>query len=114
MYRFKTSPCVPAPRAPVETCARGGRFTRGRFESTHGDDLNLYTGERRGGREGAGSSPVLLTKFAHVGLSRAPEVHRKKPLDRTHFQFENRSRTTHSRALQSFALPDKAVRFQLS
>ena len=36
--RFKTSPCVPAPRAHVEThvCA-WCRHTRGRFECTHGD-----------------------------------------------------------------------------
>ena len=53
-------------------------------------------------------------KFAHVGLSRAPEVHHKKPLDLTHLRFENRSRTTRSRFLQSFALHDKAVQLQLS
>ena len=43
---------------------------------------------------------------AHVELSRALEVHRKKPLVLTHSRFENRSRTTRSRVLQSFALPD--------
>ena len=34
MCTFKTSPCVPAPRAHVETSARGAG--RGRFERTHG------------------------------------------------------------------------------
>ena len=32
---FKTSPCMPAPRTCVSTCARGA--------STHGDVLNLHT-----------------------------------------------------------------------
>ena len=36
-------------------------------------------------------------------------IHRKKPLVLTHFQFENRSRTTRSRVLQSFASPNEAV-----
>ena len=67
-----------------------------RFESTHG-----------------GSSPVLLTRKAHVGSSRASEVHRKQPLNVAMFKFEKRSRTTCSRFLQSFALPDKAVKLQL-
>ena len=35
----------------------------------------------------------------------------KKPLDQTHFQFENRSRTTWPLFLHSFALPDEAVQF---
>ena len=42
--------------------------------------------------------------MAHVELSRASEVHRKKPLDLT--------RTTRSWFLPSFALPDKAVQLQ--
>ena len=49
---FKTSPCVPAPRAHmVYTCARGVDNTRGRFERTHGDVLSGHTGGkgRRGG-----------------------------------------------------------------
>ena len=62
------------------------------------------------GEEGGWSLP----KIAHVGLSRASEVHHKKPLDLTHLRFENRSRTTRSRFLQSFAIPDKAVQVQLS
>ena len=50
-----------------------------------------------------------LPKFAHVRLSLDPRGSPKKPLDLTHVQFENRSRTTCSRFLQSFALPDKVV-----
>ena len=55
-----------------------------------------------------------LPKFAHVRLSVVPRGSPKKPFDLTHFQFENRSRTTCSRFLQSFALPDKVVQLQLS
>ena len=58
------------------------RYTRGHFERTHGDVLNAHTGEGRGG-----SSPVLLTKMAHVGLSLDPrEVRQKQPLDLTHLR----------------------------
>ena len=41
---FKTSPCVPAPRAHVfqHVCA-WCRYTRGRFERTHGDVLSGHT-----------------------------------------------------------------------
>ena len=78
---------------------------------THGDVLNLHTevfetdtrgrgGERR--ERGGGSPSVLLTtrrpaKSYHV----LREVHRKKLLVLTHSRFENRSRTTRSRVLQS-------------
>ena len=55
-----------------------------------------------------------LPKFAHVGLSLDPRGSPKKPLDLTQFKFEKRSRTTCSRFLQSFALPDKAFQFQQS
>ena len=58
------------------------------------------------GRRG-GHRQFCLPKFAHVGWSRAPEVHQKKPLDVTHFQVEKRSRTTPFRFFQSFALPDE-------
>ena len=48
---------------------------------------------RRGEEGRGGSSPVLLTKMAHVGLSLGPrEVHQKQPLDLTHLRFESRSR----------------------
>ena len=46
--------------------------------------------------------------------SLGPRDSPKKPLDLAHFQFENRSRTTCSRFLQSFAFPDEAVQLQLS
>ena len=55
-----------------------------------------------------------LPKFAHVGCSLDHRGSPKKPLDLTHVQLENRSRTTCSRFLQSFALPDKVVQLQLS
>ena len=50
-----------------------------------------------------------LTKFANEGLSLDPRGSPKKPLDVTRFQYENRSRTTCSRFLQSFTLPAKIV-----
>ena len=53
-----------------------------------------------------------LPKFAQVCLSLDPRGSPKKPLDLIHYQFENRSRTTCPRFLQSFALPDTAVQFQ--
>ena len=50
--------------------------------------------------------------MGHVGLSRASEVnqsyHRIFPI----IKFENRSRTTRCRFLQSFAVPDKVVQLQ--
>ena len=123
--RFKTPPCVRSKRLRVyqhhaHMCYHMRawcRYTRGRFERTHGGVSNLHTGE--GGREEeeerrGGSSSVLLVKMARVEFSRASEVHRKKPLDLNHFQFENRSRTTCPRVLQSFAVPDQAVELQLS
>ena len=70
---------------------------------------------RRGGgerKEEAGPRQFCSPKFAHVGLSRGPQVQQKKPLDLTHSRFENRSRTTCPRFLQSFALPDEAVELQ--
>ena len=41
---FKTSPCIPAPRAHMlkHVCA-WCRYTRGRFERTHGDVLRGHT-----------------------------------------------------------------------
>ena len=45
---FKTSPCVPAPRAHMfqHVCA-WCQYTRGRFERTHGDVLSGHTGFSR-------------------------------------------------------------------
>ena len=41
---FKTSPCVPAPRAHVLKHVRAWcRYKRGRFERTHGDVLSGHT-----------------------------------------------------------------------
>ena len=83
--------CTGTTHTCVTTCGRGA--------GTHEDVLNGHTGA-------AGSSSILLTKFAHVELSHDPRGSPKKPLDVTRFQFDNRSRTTCSRFLKSFALPD--------
>ena len=90
---FKTSPCMLAPSAHVETHVRVV-------------PVQFWMDTRRAGRV---SSPALLTKnLATWGYHLAPDT--KETL--THFQFENRSRTTCSRFLQSSALPGKAVQFQ--
>ena len=67
-----------------------------RGASTHGDVLNVHTealwmDTRRGEGRGEGGS-------AHIEFS-LPEVHLKKLLDLTHFQFENKSNTARSRFL---------------
>ena len=79
--------CTSTTRTCGNTCARGA--------GTHGDVLNLHT-------------EVFGTDTRRV-ITCCREVHRKKPLVLTHSRFENRSRTTRSRVLQSFALPDEAV-----
>ena len=102
---FKTSPCVTAPRAHVETHERVmlvqtetlRTYTRGRFECTHG-----------------GSSSVLLANSCPRGVITCFRGSPKKLLDLTHFQFENRSRTTCSQFHHSFALPGNAVQSQQS
>ena len=99
----KTAPCVHSIRPRVyrhhaHMCYHMRawcRYTRGRFESTH---------MRAGGHR-----QFCLPEFAHVWLSRASEVHQKKPLD-----LKNESNRARSRFLSSFALPDKTVKFQLS
>ena len=86
----KKPPCVDSKRPRVyrhhaHTCyhmCAWCRYTRGRFEWTHSG-------------AGEGHRQFCLPKFAHVGSSRASEVHHKKPMDLTHFQFENRSREQH-------------------
>ena len=98
---LKMFPCTPAPRAHVETtCARGA--------GTHRDFLNEYTGtfsmDTRGA--GGGHRQFCAPKLAHVGLSRASEVHQRKRWILHIFSFENRSRTTCCRFLQSFASPE--------
>ena len=77
----------------------------------HGDGLNVHTEAFK--IYTRWSSSVLLTKICPRKVIPYPRGSPKKPLDLTHFQFENRSRTTCSRFLQSFALPDEAVKLQL-
>ena len=77
---FKTFPCVPATCAHVLNMCACCRYTRGHFERTRGRvECTHGGGEGRRGEEGrGGSSPVLLTKIAHVGLSLDPrEVHHR-------------------------------------
>ena len=62
------------------------------------DVLDGHTEGRRGGHR-----QFCLPKFAHVRLSRASEVHRRSFWIFPIFKFENRSRTTCPRFLQSFA-----------
>ena len=78
-----------------------------RFDRTHGHVLNGHTAW---GREG--HRQFCLPKFAHKGSSHAPDIHRKNHRMLPMFKFENRSRTTCPRFLQSFALPDEAVQLQ--
>ena len=92
------------------TCARGA--------GTHGDILNGHTGSvfsvshhnktqhTTTHHNTQDTTQHSSPKSAHAGLSRASEVHQKQALDLTHFQFENRSRTTCYRFLQSFAVPE--------
>ena len=82
------------------------RYTRVRFECTHGGVFESTHGW---------SSPVLFAKKSSRRVLTWPQRGSpKKPLDHTHFQFETRSRTTCPRFIQSFALPDKAVQCPLS
>ena len=109
--RFKTSPCVPAPRAHV--------LPHAGVVSVHRDVSNLHTEvfwtdtreeeEGEGGRGEGGHRQFSSPKFADIGLSRASE----RFTESNHwilqiFKFEKRSRTTRARFLQSFAFPDKA------
>ena len=102
----------------VSTCARGA--------GTHGSVLNVDT-EAFLNPHTRGRRQFCLPRKAHVEFSLGPrEDHQrnrwitcfrgsqKKPLDLTHFQFENRSKTTCPRFLQSTALPDKGVQLRLS
>ena len=115
---FKTCPCVPAPRAHVfrHTCA-WCLHTRGRFGRTHEREegegslsASAFSSRKQGFLiilsstltqcQVHASSPIFcLPRMAHVGSSRASEVHQKLTLDLTYFQFENRSRRTRSRVL---------------
>ena len=89
-------------RTCVSTCARC-RYTRVRFECTHGGVFE-YTHE--GGRR---------QRKAHVEFSLGPrEVHQRNPWIIHIFKFEKTSRTTCPRFLRSAALPAKTVQFPLS
>ena len=80
------------------------RHTRGRFECTHGKRFESTHGW---------SSPVQFTKNSPRRVITWP--HRFTESNHwmlAMFKFEKRSRTTCSRLLQSFALPDKAVKQQ--
>ena len=92
---FKTSQCMSAPRAHVETHVRVVLVHTGTF-------LNPHTGAR-------GSSSVLPTKNCPRKVITCFRGSPKKILDLSRFQIENRSRTTCPQFLQSFASPDKAV-----
>ena len=80
---FKTSPCMPAPRAHVFQHVRVVYVLNRHTEAF----LNPHTGGRR---------QFCLRSKAHVEvLLGHREVHQRNSwLDQTHFQFENRSRTT--------------------
>ena len=97
---FKTSPCMPAPRAHV--------LKHVRLVPVHTGTFWIHTWRAGGHRQ------CCLPKFAHVWSSLGPRGPPKKPMDLTHFQFENRSRATRCRFLKSFAVPDEAVQFQQS
>ena len=79
---FKTSPCVPAPRAHVLTCARFNmcawcRRTRGRRGRTHGGfewPPQHHDNAHNNDHQQHHSSP----KFPHVRFSRDSEVHLNK------------------------------------
>ena len=100
---FKTSPCMPATRRTCfSTCARG----------THGDVLNVHTESVLSLHTAVIASSAyqnLPTLNCHVLQRFTESNHWMLPM----FKFENRSRTTFSRFLQSFSLPDKAVKLQL-
>ena len=104
--RFKNVPVYAGnTRTCFSACAR--------VAGIHGDVLNLHTEAFLSPHTG-GRRQFCLPKFAHVGLSLDPRGPPKKPLDLTRFQLENRSRTSCSRFLKSFALPDEAVQLQLT
>ena len=92
-------------RTCVSTCARAG---------THGYVLNVHMKAFFESTHWWSSPVLLIKKNSRRVLTWSQKGSPKKPLDHTHFQFENKSRTTCPRFLQSFAFPDKAVQFQLS
>ena len=81
MYVQNVPVCTGNTSTCVNTCGCGA--------GTHGDVLNVHTGE-----EGGGHRQFCLLKFAHVGVITCPRGSTKKPMDATYFQFENRSNNT--------------------
>ena len=98
----QTSPCVPAPRAHVETHVR--------LVLLHTGTFRMYPRRKAGG-----SLSVLLTKICphrFITWPRGSPKSNHKILQISSVRI--RSRTTRARFLQSFALPDEAVELQLS
>ena len=75
VYVHNVPVCSGTTRTCVSTCARG--------PGTHGDVLNVHTGTLRMNTQqegGGGHRQFCLPKFAHVGLSCAPEKFTKEAL----------------------------------
>ena len=113
----KTPPCVHSKRPRVSTqhlhlplhlplhlCA-WCRYTRVRFECTHG---GVFESTHDGRRQ------FCFPRKAHVESTRAPEVHQRKPWIKHIFSLTTDRQQHVSRFLQSFVLADKAVQFPLS
>ena len=71
LCRFKTPPCVGSKRirvyrqnARMLNTRAFCRYTRMRFEPTHGDVLNLHTGRWEGGRGGGGAGGFSSLSFS--------------------------------------------------
>ena len=109
----KTPQCVQTRRLRVYQQQVHMFYTCERVAGTHGDVLNVHTeafwmdthGGGGEGGEGGGSTPVLLTKKSPrrviTWLERFTERNERiLPI----YRFENRSRTSRSRFLKSFAL----------
>ena len=110
----KTPPCVDSKRPRVcrqhahmlfSMCA-WCRHTRGRFESTHG---GVFESTRV-----VVASSVYQKNHARRVITWPHRFTESNHWMLPMFKFEKRSRTTCSRFLQSFALPNKAVKLQLS
>ena len=112
--RLKTPPCVHSKRPRVcgntrrcfSTCVRGAGTHKDVWNVHTEPFLNLHTAGRR--------QFSLPKNHARRVLTWPQRGSPWKPLNLAYFQFENRSRTTRSRFLQSFASPDEAVKLQLS
>ena len=78
-------------------------YTRRRFGWTHGGEREV---------DGVVASSAYLNLPTECFT--CPRGSPKKPLDLTHFKFENKSNTARPRFLQSFVLPQHTVELQLS